>query len=522
MGRMSDSVCSPEVQRRHPTGSSNASLGWGTRRAASAFPGALAFPVRAAKRARSFRAMVQSRLRGARCARPGCHRWRTWVAVVLVAVLHGAGCAREPGRPNVLLVTVDTLRADQLGVYGFPGDSSPNIDALARGAVVFERALSASSRTAPSHASLFTSRWVRDHSIGYTNGATRLGDETTLAGLLSAAGYETAAFIGNSMLHRRLGLNSGFAYYDDRLPDAEANRPMLFERVAEKTTMPVVGWLAEPRSRPFFLWVQYNDPHGPYTPPAGYAASSPLETEAATETQLPTLLGHDGHGGIPAYQVFGDERRPSQYRARYTGEIRYFDEWIGKLLLALEQHAGGRETIVVLTADHGESLGEDDVWFAHGTATTPNLVHVPLLLRAPGFAPRRVSTLVHHVDVLPTLLDLIGLPPLSGAAGVSLVPLLAGDGALPERTLFADTGNDVSAYRGTAFLRQNLELRDGEEVWSFSGHSWLPDGSWSDAPVSEDLKRALGDYDRDRAPPRAAPPMKADTQERLRALGYLD
>ena len=166
-----------------------------------------------------------------------------------------AGCGPPPDAPNVLLVTIDTLRPDHLGAYGFPGESSPNLDALAARGVVFERAIAASARTAPSHASLFTSRWVRDHSIGYHNGSTRLGDEVTLAALLSEAGYDTAAFVGNSMLRRRVGLDRGFAVYDDTLPDAERNRPV-FERVAAKTTPRALEWLARPRRRPFFLWVQ--------------------------------------------------------------------------------------------------------------------------------------------------------------------------------------------------------------------------------------------------------------------------
>jgi arylsulfatase A-like enzyme len=434
----------------------------------------------------------------------------------LIACLAATGCTPEPVPPDVLLVTVDTLRADRLGAYGFTGESSPNVDAFAAGAVVFERAISASSRTAPSHASLLTSRWVRDHSIGFTNGATRLGDETTLAGLLSAAGYQTAAFISNSMLHRRIGLDSGFSLYDDRLPDSEANRP-IFERLAAKTTDAAIRWLGGEREGPFFLWVQYNDPHGPYTPPEGYAP--PPDDDDGR--RLPPLLEHHGRGGIPAYQVLGKERSPSQYSARYTGEIRYFDESFGKLLDAVEALDDERGLIVLLTADHGESLGEDDVWFAHGLATTPNLVHVPLLLRAPGVGPKRIVSLVHHVDVVPTLLDLIDLPPLGGAAGLSLRPLLE-DGLLPERTLYADTGGDVTAYRETAFVRKSFAELDGEAVWSFSSNVWAPDGSWGSAEASDALVDEVREHTKKRARMLRAPPMTQDTEARLRALGYMD
>lgn len=444
------------------------------------------------------------------------------LALLMLILMLVSACDRGPSLPNVLLVTVDTLRADRLGAYGFPGGSSPQLDQFAEGAVVFERAISASSRTAPSHASLFTSRWVRDHSIGYVNGGTRLGEEVTLAATLTAAGYDTAAFVGNSMLHRRIGLDLGFAEYDDDLPDAEANRPLVFERVAEQTTGRAVAWLARARSAPYFLWVQYNDPHGPYTPPPRWVPEPEVGGRSAEEPSLPLLAEHHGEGGIPAYQAFEGQRAPSAYRARYTGEIRYFDEWLGRLLRATDENAKGRETIVVFTADHGESLGEENVWFAHGLATTPNLVHVPLLLRARGLAPGRVDAFVHHVDVVPTLLELIGLAPREGAAGQSLVPLLRDGEPLPKRILFADTGNDVSAYRGAQFARKTLVEREDEVVWRFSGNTWEQDGSWTETVVAEDLTDSLRSHTEDRVPFVNAPPLRVSEKERLRVLGYLE
>ena len=447
---------------------------------------------------------------------------RTAIRRLAVALLAAtAGCGPPPDAPNVLLVTIDTLRPDYLGAYGFPGESSPNLDALAAGGVVFERAIAASARTAPSHASLFTSRWVRDHSIGYRNGSTRLGDEVTLAALLDEAGYDTAAFVGNSMLRRRVGLDRGFDVFDDTLPDTERNRPV-FERVAEKTTPRALEWLARPRSRPFFLWVQYNDPHGPYTPPADYAAPFAASADDG-EVPLPALEVQRGLHGIPAYQVIGDERRPGEYRARYAGEIRYFDAWLGRLLDAVKAAAGGRESVVVVTADHGESLGEDGFFFSHGFATTPNLVHVPLIVAGPGIPPGRVDSLVHHVDVLPTLLELTGLGPPVDPAGVSLVGAMKRAEALPERTLFADVGAEVSAYRGDRFLR----MRVGADLGDFgsgdrAAFTWHRDGSWTPAPPAPDLERSAASYASREPRTREAPAPSPDDQARLRALGYLE
>lgn len=430
-------------------------------------------------------------------------------------------CGPKPP-PNVLLVTVDTLRPDRLGAYGYPGQSSPNFDAIAARSVVFDRAIAASSRTAPSHATLFTSRWVKDHSVGYRNGSTRLGDEPTLATFLAGAGYETAAFIGNSMLRRRVGLDRGFEHFDDQLPDSEVNRAEFFERVAARTTPRAVEWLADRSDRSFFLWVQYNDPHGPYTPPEGYSEAFAVEDQLM-EAELPALEGQRGIGGIPAYQVIGAERRPGQYRARYAGEVRYFDTWLGRLLEAAEAADDGRGLIVVITADHGESLGEDGIYFSHGYATTPNLVHVPLLLHAPGIPPGRVADLVHHVDVLPTLLELLDQPLPEGLAGLSLVPLLQGRAALPERTVFADVGAEVSAYRGDRLLRTRLggEL-GGMQAGERRALVWNEDGTTSPAEETRALAESMAEYSAMRAPMQKAVELDDGGRARLRALGYLE
>jgi arylsulfatase len=409
-----------------------------------------------------------------------------------------------------------------LGAYGYPGESSPNFDALAARSVVFERAISASSRTAPSHATLFTSRWVKDHSIGHRNGSTRLGDEPTLALLLAEGGFDTAAFIGNSMLRRRIGLDRGFGHFDDELSGSEANRADVFERIAENTTPRAVEWLARSRDRPFFLWVQYNDPHGPYTPPAGYSEAFSAE-DRPTEAELPALERQRGVGGIPAYQVIGAERRPGQYRARYAGEVRYFDTWFGRLLAAAEGAGDGRGLIVVVTADHGESLGEDGIYFSHGYATTPNLVHVPLLLHAPGLPPRRVADLVHHVDVLPTLLDLLHQPQPPDLAGLSLLPLLRDGTPLPERTVFADVGAEVSAYRGDRLLRTRLSGDIGDmRAGSRRALTWNDDGTATPSELTGALVESMADYASMRAPMREAAKLDEDDRARLRALGYLE
>jgi hypothetical protein len=174
-------------------------------------------------------------------------------------------------------------------------------------------------------------------------------DAPTLATVFHEAGYDTAAFVSNMMLREELGFGRGFDIYDDELPQSESNR-LMFERVAERTAKRAIAWIERPRTRPFFAWVHFNDPHGPYTPPPELV---PPLVPAPGEQPLPVVPEQLGYRGIPAYQAFGEERLPSQYRARYAGEVRVADARFGELLDALAATPHGRDALVVLTADHG-------------------------------------------------------------------------------------------------------------------------------------------------------------------------
>jgi len=447
---------------------------------------------------------------------------RLAASAIAALLLLGCGAQPEVGMPSVLLITIDTLRADHLGAYGFTSDTSPHLDALAAQSTLFERAIAASSRTAPAHASIMTSRWVREHSIGHNNGSTRLaGEEITLAATFGKAGYDTAAFVGNVMLQRRVGLDNGFDHYDDALPETETNRDDVFERRAEQTTERALAWLSAPRDGPFFLWVQYNDPHGPYIPPPPYDEQFQLG-DAPGEEPLPVLSVQRGWFGIPAYQALPGLRRPSQYRSRYAGEIRYFDEWLGRLLETAERGSRPRDLVVLLTADHGESLGEEDFYFSHGYATTPDLARVPFLLRAPGLAPGRRGEVVHHVDILPTLLDLAGLPVPAGVRGIALGAALRGEAAFPERTVFCDVGAEVGAYRRDLFLRARLGPSVGDtRTGTWKSYRWGTDGSLAAADAADALRPHIEEYARNRIPMNRAAELSDAEAERLRALGYL-
>jgi arylsulfatase len=447
----------------------------------------------------------------ARPVRAGAAPW-----LLLAAIGCGGADGAGAARPDVLLIVIDTLRADHLGSYGYALPTSPRIDALAAEGVLFERAISGSSSTGPSHASIFSSRFTRGHTVGMANGSTRLEGVTTLAEVFRAAGYQTAAFVGNAMLNRRLGFDRGFALYDDELATRESKRA-LFERRADATTARALAWLAGAGPEPVFLWVHYQDPHGPYTPPEPVAGSLPI---APRPGERALSVGPARRGGLPPYQALPGLRLPSQYQSRYGEEVLYADRHVGELLSAFDARGGG-EGIVLLTADHGEAMGEGGHWFAHGLATTPDQAHVPMLLRAPGVAPGRRRDVVHHVDVLPTLLELARLEAPEGVAGLALGPHLRSGEALPERLVYCDDGGELAAYAGDRFVR--VTTHRGER--RYQPHRWGEDGRWQPLPLATAEEGAgwrpeIERYLARETPAEPAPPPTPELVEQLRALGY--
>ena len=449
---------------------------------------------------------------------------------VLGCVFGQSACLNETASapaPNVLLVTLDTLRSDWIHAYGFSHSNTPSIDALAARGVLFENAIAAASLTAPSHASMMTGLYARDHSVGTLNGESKLEGVGTLAEQFSEAGYETAAFISNVVLRRRMGLDRGFDVYDDILDENEPNRPAYFERSAEKTVGQALAWLSEQSSeRPIFIWLHLQDPHGPYLPPQEYqgrVGAVPLRMKG----QIPVLARNQGQAGIPAYQELPGVTDPAVYAGRYAEEIMYSDFWLGRFVEAFEAHSSVRPGLILLTADHGESLGEHGYFFQHGQSVLPELVQVPLIVVAPGTATRRVSDLVSHVDIAPTLLDLADLPPLEQGRGISLAPLMAGEKAKEPRAVFSDTEGESALYgpdRLTRVLGRGLSTRLQELAGPLRSETLIrrSDGAWRPAPTDTASLERISTYLSEAVQTVPVGLMEPEHIEQLRALGYLD
>lgn len=336
----------------------------------------------------------------------------TWTLILFSCVaLLQAGCKRTqpsqvatlPKNTNVLLITLDTTRADRMGFHGYALAATPTLDAMAARSTVFDDAHATVPLTLPSHATIHTGRFPREHGLRI-NGRAQLGDtHPTLARLFRDSGYGTAAFVSTFVLDGGYGLSRGFEVYDDKVSDLEPGADIQeAERRGDATTTQALAWLQAQGDRPFFCWIHYYDPHHPYAPPEPFR---------------------------------------SQHPDPYDGEIAFMDAQIARVMKWLQSASLADRTLVVVAGDHGESFGEHGEW-GHTTFVYETNLRVPLFFMHPQVvkAGHRVATTVSLVDVFPTIVDLIGFPKPRDLMGQSLIPSLSG-GAIPERPAYAESEN---------------------------------------------------------------------------------
>ncbi len=418
-------------------------------------------------------------------------------AITALLLLAAAGRGGADGGRNLLLVTVDTLRADALGINGAASGATPNLDRLARAGVNFTRARAPAPLTLPSHASILTATDPPTHGVR-DNGAYRLEDgQPVLTELLRARGYATAAFVASFVLDRRFGLARGFEVYDDRVSRDPAQLERLeAERPAAAIVAAFESWLetVDP-GRPFFAWVHLYDPHAPYEPPEPFRGR---------------------HAGDP-----------------YVGEVASADAAVGRVLDALARRGLLERTLVAVVGDHGEGLGE------HGEATHSLLIynstlHVPMLLWAPGLLPEgvEVDDLVRIIDLAPTLLDLLGAGGALGD-GVSLRPRLRAGGDAPAaapltaygESLYGQLNLGWSPLYGLESGGFRFILAPASELYDLAADPGETRNLAAERPeVARRLRRQL--LERVRAATRAPSPLSPEPADdeaaaRLRSLGYL-
>lgn len=448
-------------------------------------------------------------------------RQRLAVSAFSVASLLGVGCGGR-SQPLVLLVTIDTLRADRLGCYGSAGVRTPELDRLAREGALFADCSAVVPSTSPSHATLLTGLYPVSHGLR-ENGAPLREDVPLLPEAFRDAGYGTVAFISGFPLVGRFGFSRGFDRYDDRLTDGfttHDGRTEGTERIATKTVDAFLRWLDESRE-PFFAWVHLFDPHSVYAAPPPFRRMY-YEGHGERDPSNRSLDGVD----LPAYLMLGgvtDVRFPI---ALYEGEVSYTDHELGRLIDALRARGVLDRTILVIVADHGESMTEHEYYFGHSHFLYEPSLHVPLIVRHPATVPAGlvVTDPVSLVDIYGTILDLAGVAPEPGAGdGRNLVPLLTGGAVSPELTLLERPPIALGTLYGARRGRwKYLVFGEGVErlydVVNDPGETSnrLGDETATAASLREEVLRRLG------AAPGERPEIDDDTRARLRGLGYVD
>ena len=436
-------------------------------------------------------------------------------SVLLIGVLAAAWLASRPKdareevrrlwakagvtRPDVVLITLDTTRADRLGCYGYPYATTPNEDALARGGVLFTEAITPAPLTLPAHSSIMTGMYPTYHGVR-VNGNTALGQsQHTLAEVFSEQGYQTGAFIGAFVLDGRWGLNQGFDVYDDRFDLKKYEHLDLgtVQRPGNEVTDSALRWLEEHKKGPFFAWIHLYDAHAPYEPP----------------------------------EPFASEHRDRGLAGLYDGEIAFADSQVGRVVSWLHSSGLDGKTLIVVIGDHGEGLGSHGEG-NHGYFVYDYALHVPFLVRTPFPELRgvRVTSEVSSVDVFPTVLGLAGIDAAGPVQGRSLLSAMLHPRPDPDVYAYAEsmTPNLQFGWSALRCLRTNrykLIEAPRPELYDLSTDPDEETNVYARYPsVARDLQarldRLIAETSRDAPEPETAD-LDKETVERLAALGYV-
>jgi len=402
-------------------------------------------------------------------------------------------------RPNVILVTLDTTRADHLGCYGYPQARTPNLDALARAGVLFTQAASVAPLTQPAHSSIMTGMYPTHHGVR-VNGNAALGQEQkTIAEALSEKGYSTGAFIGAFVLDGRWGLNQGFQVYDDQLNLEKYKHLDLasVQRPADQVVEAALAWLENQQPHAFFAWVHLYDAHSPYEPP----------------------------------EPFLSEFRQGGMAGLYDGEIAFVDQQVGRVVSWLRDKGLDKKTVLIVMGDHGEGLGDHGEG-THGYFVYDYALHVPFLITAPFPELRgvRVDAQVSAVDVFPTVLALAGIDAGAAVHGRSLLPLMLQPRTETTGYAYGESMTPNLQYGWGALQtlrssRYKLIKAPRPELYDLSVDPGESTNVFEQQPaVAHDLMRRLDGLIEEtsrEAPTPASADLDKETLERLAALGYV-
>jgi arylsulfatase A-like enzyme len=457
-------------------------------------------------------------------------------------------CAEPPEHRNLILISVDALRADHLGCYGYTRDTSPFLDALSKDGVLFQEAIVQWPKTQASMASMLTSTYSTPERTLHVLTYGLPDSLTVVSEILRQEGFRTMAVVANYNVGKTFGFDQGFdvfleSWIDEFVrktgTDEFRNRPGLVKEYTNATivTNQALKLIEASRREKFFLWLHYMEPHGPYVPPKSYEK---FFADWSPGKPVPAVL-------IPTYQrQFKPDSEelivdPEYYKAQYDREIRYWDDQLKRLVSYLKRKRLYERTIIVITADHGESLGDHNYFFEHGRLPYQPCSRVPLIIVAPEL--RRTSNHIVDepvglIDMVPTLMDLLDISNVRGLQGTSLLPLLSGKENRTERPIYTIAGDHHPNHRIIrvgdwklirAGAEEGLRLMTGREyeLYNIKNDPGEMNNLVDEFPdVAQNLRGALENWDPQEpvAPAVTGDRLKHDefAVEMLKSLGYLD
>lgn len=369
--------------------------------------------------------------------------------IILIGVFLFLKSLKETLKPNILLITLDGLRDDHLGCYGYKRDTSPNIDKIAEGGVLFLNAIAQSSHTAPCMYSILTSTYPSE--CGVFNFGDKISEKIpTLSYLLEVGGYKTGFFSSHVGIATIRGFDEHFdTFYSIWTSREDYNNKSI--KVTEINPR-IIKWIEKNKKEKFFLWIHYLEPHYPMNPPLTYTKLFLDGNYNKAEQKV--KISDDyvfGFGGIPRRLANpnNDITDLNYYISLYDATIRYADEQIGKLIKYLKEMNLDRKTVIIISSDHGESLGEHDLYFTHGFQLYEGLIKVPLIIKDGTSSPKKgkIMDQVQQIDIAPTILEILKIKKPSSMVGTSLIPLIKENDDYNREYAFSFLGTDKISIR---------------------------------------------------------------------------
>jgi arylsulfatase A-like enzyme len=419
---------------------------------------------------------------------------------------------------NIILISIDTLRADHLGCYNYPRNTSPSLDKFRENGVLLRRCMAQSPSTLTSHAAMLTSLIPSHHGAFFTRGQALPDNIQTMAELLKQKGYRTISFNDGGQIAPKFGLNQGFDKYESMSSNLKAER-LNFYRIVTKT----INWLDQNPDEKFFLFLHTYETHHPYTPKKRHLELFESDYNGNLNWQITVeMIEKINNGEI---KLTGEDKQ--HIINTYDAEIRSMDENFGLLIGYLKEKKLYDNTLIIFTSDHGEEFGEHGTWAMHSHTLFNDQLHVPLVIKLPGskYASRKVDHLVRSIDILPTVMDLLGEKPSKDFEGGSLVPLMKG--IPPKKLVFAISQRDMQKTSVSAYwsvMTRKWKLYDAKLFNLLNDPGELKDVSRSHEDLKTNLQKYALKYIKRKNKKFTAKKVTLDDElrEKLKSLGYLD